>query len=114
MEFVGSVIEDDSLVIEKLLDVEMMVERRLQEIPPTDSTQTPEYFRNRIIENLTGEGGTRQLWKEHRMIVNNETIVGDTAHVELTLMDQGRGIIQYLLVYLYRSPDSGWRVFKYL
>lgn len=114
MEFVGSVIEDDSLAIEELLDIEMMVEYRLKEIPPTDSAQTPEYFRNRIIQNLTGDGGTRQLWKEHRLVVNDEAIVGDTAHVELTLMDQERGIIQYLLVYLYRTPDGAWRVFKYL
>ena len=114
MEFVGSVVEDDSLAIERLLDIEMMVERRMMEIPPTDSTQTPEYFRDRIIENLTGDGGTRQLWKEHRLVVNDEEIAGDTAQVELTLMDQERGIIQYLLVYLYRGQDGSWRVFKYL
>jgi hypothetical protein len=113
MDFVGSVVEGDSTAIEQLLDVDLMVDKRMQEIPPTDSTQTHQYFRNLIIGNLTGDGGTRAFWKEHRLVVNDEAITGDTAQVELTLMDQERGSIQYLMVYLYRTPD-GWRVFKYL
>ena len=113
MDFVGSVVEGDSTAIEQLLDVDLMVDKRMQEIPPVDSTQTHQYFRNLIIRNLTGDGGTRAFWKEHRLVVNDEAITGDSAQVELTLMDQERGSIQYLMVYLYRTPN-GWRVFKYL
>ena len=113
MEFVGSVIEDDSLAIERLLDIDLMVERRMRVIPPTDSTQTHEYFRDTIMRNLTGDGGTRAYWKEMRLVVNEEKIEGDTAFVELTLMDQETGSIQYLTVSLYRSA-TGWRVFQFL
>ena len=113
MEFVGSVIEDDSLAIEQLLDIDMMVERRMRVIPPTDSTQTHEYFRDTILGNLTGDGGTRAYWKEMRLVVNEEKIEGDTAYVELTLMDQETGSIQYLTVSLYKSA-TGWRVFQFL
>jgi hypothetical protein len=113
MDFVGSVVEGDSAAIEHLLDIDLMVKERMKEIPPTDSTQTAQYFRNRIIQNLTGDGGTREFWKEHRLVVNDEAIKGDTAQVELTLLDPKRGNIQYLMVYLYRTKN-GWRVFKYL
>lgn len=113
MDFVGSVIEDDSLGIEKYLNVDMMVDRRLIEIPPEDSTQTHQYFRDRIIRNLTDDGGTRIFWKENRPVVNQEVVNGDTAQVELTLMDQKKGNIYYLTVYLYKS-GKGWRVYKYL
>jgi PBP1b-binding outer membrane lipoprotein LpoB len=113
MDFVGSVVEGDSLAIEKLLDVDLMVDRRMKDIPPTDSTQTHQYFRNRIIENLTDDGGTREFWKAHRLVVNDEAVKGDTAQVELTLLNQDNGSIQYLMVYLYKGPH-GWRVFNYL
>jgi len=113
MDFVGSVIEGDSAAIIQLLDVDLMVDKRMEEIPPTDSTQTHDYFKNLIIKNLTGEGGTRAFWKQHRLVVNDEIIKGDTAQVELTLLDQEKGSIQYLLVHLYRTKGN-WRVFKYL
>jgi len=113
MEFVGSVIEDDSLAIEQLLDVDLMVDRRMRVIPPADSSQTHEYFRDTIIRNLTGEGGTRAFWKSILPVVNEEKVDGDTAYVELTLMDQASGAIHYLTVHLYRS-QSGWRVFQFL
>jgi hypothetical protein len=113
MEFVGSVIEGDSLAIEKLLDVDMMVDRRMKMIPPVDSIQTHEYFRDAIIRNLTGNGGTRAFWKSILPVVNEEKVDGDTAHVELTLMNQTSGAIQYLMVDLYHGK-SGWRVFQFL
>ena len=113
MEFVGSVIEDDSLAIEKLLDVDLMVDRRMKVIPPVDTIQTHEYFRDTIIRNLTGEGGTRAFWESILPVVNEEKVDGDTAYVELTLMDQASGAIHYLTVHLYRS-NSGWRVFQFL
>ncbi|MCD6163389.1 MAG: hypothetical protein J7K40_13395 [candidate division Zixibacteria bacterium] len=113
MEFIGSVIEDDSLAIEEHFDVDSMVKRRMQEVPPIDSTETPEYFRNRIIQNLTGDGGTRAFWKRVTAVINQELIVGDTAEVELTLLDKEYGKTHYSKLYLYKS-DKGWRVFYFL
>ena len=113
MDFVGSVIEGDSTGVEKYLDLDAMVDRRMQEIPPTDSTQTHAYFRDKILANLTGDGGIRADWKSHRCVVNNEKVAGDTAEVELTLMNQSTGQIHYLKVYLYHGA-TGWRAFYFL
>ncbi len=114
MEFVGSVIEDDSAAIEQYLDVDMMVEQRLENLQKRDSTVTHQSYRDMIISNLTGEGGTREYWQEHRLVVNEEVIQGDTAYVEFTLLDQEEGGIEYLTIYLYRTPEGSWRVFRYL
>jgi len=113
IEFVGAVIEDDSLAIENVLDLDSMVKRRMQEVPPTDSSQTPEYFRNKILGTLIGDGGTRAYWKSMTAIVNKENVVRDTAEVELTFLDKNNAKIHYLLVYLYKS-ESGWRIFYFL
>jgi hypothetical protein len=113
IEFVGSVIEDDSLAIEKYLDLDYMVERRLTEVPPEDSTMDHRYYRDKILQTLIGDGGTRAFWKSMMPVVNKENIQGDTAEVELTFMDKTYGKTHYSMIYLYRSED-GWRVFYFL
>jgi len=113
IEFVGAVIEDDSLALERVLDLDSMVKRRMQEVPPIDSSQTPEYFRNKILGTLIGDGGTRIYWKSMTAIVNRENIVRDTAEVELTFLDKTNAKIHYSIVYLYKT-ESGWRVFYFL
>ena len=114
IDFVGSVIEDDSVAIEELLDIDYMVEKRLKDMPMFDTTLTHQKLRDIIIGNLTKDGGTRAFWSEQRLVVNDEVIKDDTAYVEFTLMDQKQGGIQYLTIYLYRQSDGNWRVFKYL
>ncbi len=113
IEFVGAVIEDDSLSIERHLDLDSMVKHRLMEIPPVDSTETPEYLRNRILQNLIGDGGTRALWKSMIPVVNRELIVGDTAEVELTFLDKANAKYHYSKIYLHKT-ETGWRVFYFL
>jgi hypothetical protein len=113
IEFVGSVIEGDSLSIEKYLDLDAMADRRMNEAPPADSTQTRQYFRDKILKTLIDDGQTRLFWKSMTPVVNQESIKGDTAEVELTFLDKSYGKTYYSTVYLYRSA-SGWRVFNFL
>ena len=112
MDFVGSVIEGDTLSLKQCFDVDAMVAYRMKVSPPADSTQTPEYYRNRIMKDITGEGGVRQYWKNSTPIVNNQLVKGDTAEVELTILDKQLGRTDYSKVYLYRSKN-GWRVFNF-
>jgi hypothetical protein len=65
------------------------------------------------MNNLTGSGGTRTHWLNQRIIVNQETVKGDTAQVEMSMIDQTTGMTEYSMIYLYRK-DGRWRVFFYL
>ena len=110
IEFVGAVIEDDSLALETCFDVDSMVKRRMLEVP-TD--QTPAEVKDQILSNLQGDGGTRVFWKSMTPVVGEELVVRDTAQVEVTFLDKEFGKYHHYKVFLYHS-DKGWRVFFFL
>jgi len=112
-EFINAVLDGDSTAIARYLDLDAMIAKRMKEIPPTDSTQTPANLRQILMNNLTGSGGTRTHWLNQRIIVNQETVKGDTAQVEMSMIDQTTGMTEYSMIYLYRK-DGRWRVFFYL
>lgn len=111
-DFIGAVLDGDTTAIVKYLDLDAMIIKRVAEMPP-DSTQTPGGLRQTLLKNLTGDGGTRRHWKNQRIIVNQETIKGDSAQVEMSMIDQTSGTTEYSMVYLYRK-DGRWRVYFYL
>lgn len=111
-DFIYAVLDGDSAAIEQYLDLDAMISRRMAEFPPPD-TVTPEMLRRTLMANLTGDGGTRQHWKNQRIVVNQEFVEGDSARVEMTFIDQTTGKMEYSMVYLYRR-DGRWRVYFYL
>jgi hypothetical protein len=113
INFIGGVIDGDSTAIVKYLDLDAMIAKRIKEFPPTDTNQTPASLRQTLIKNLTGDGGTRTHWLNQRIVVNQETVKGDSAQVEMSMIDQTNGVTEYSMIYLYRK-DGRWRVYFYL
>jgi hypothetical protein len=112
-EFIGAVLDGDSTAIAKYLDLDAMIAKRLKEIPPADSSQTPAELRMVLMRNLTGSGGTRTHWLNQRIVVNQENVKGDSAQVEMSMIDQTTGGTEYSMIYLYRQ-NGRWRVYFYL
>jgi len=112
-DFIGAVLDSDSTAIGKYLDLDAMIAKRIKDMPPTDSSQTPANLRQILMKNLTGDGGTRIHWLNQRIVVNQETVKGDSAQVEMSMIDQTNGTTEYSMIYLYRK-DGHWRVYFYL
>lgn len=112
-EFIGAVLDGDTTAITQFLDLDAMVARRMKEMPMADSGQTPAELKAILMKNLTGSGGTRLHWLNQRIVVNQETIKGDSAHVEMSMIDQTTGVTEYSMIYLYRQ-NGRWRVYFYL
>lgn len=112
-DFIGAVLDGDSTAIAQYLDLDAMVAKRIKEMPPADSSQTPAELRKILMKNLTGEGGTRAHWRNQRIVVNQETVKGDSAQVEMSMIDQTTGQTEYSMIFLYRQ-NGHWRVYFYL
>lgn len=112
-EFIGAVLDGDTTAIARYLDLDAMIARRIKEMPPADSSQTPAELKAILMRNLTGSGGTRIHWLNQRIVVNREIIKGDSAQVEMSMIDQTTGATEYSMIYLYRQ-DGRWRVYFYL
>ncbi len=112
-EFIGAVLDGDSTAIARYLDLDAMIAKRMKEMPPADTSQNPAELKAILMKNLTGDGGTRAFWRNQRIVVNQETIKGDSAQVEMTMIDQTTGSTEYSMIYLYRQ-NGRWRVYFYL
>jgi hypothetical protein len=112
-DFIGAVLDGDSTAINRYLDLDAMIAKRNQDVPITDSSVTPASLRQVLMKNLTGDGGTRIHWLNQRIVVNQETVKGDSAQVEMSMIDQTTGVTEYSMIYLYRK-DGRWRVYFYL
>lgn len=112
-EFIGAVLDGDTTAIARYLDLDAMIARRIKEMPPTDSIQNPAELKAILMKNLTGNGGTRLHWLNQRIVVNQEITKGDSAQVEMSMIDQTTGVTEYSMIYLYRQ-NGRWRVYFYL
>jgi len=112
-EFIGAVLDGDTTAIVRYLDLDAMIAKRIKEMPPDDSGQAPAELKAILMKNLTGNGGTRTHWLNQRIVVNQETIKGDSAQVEMSMIDQTTGTTEYSMIYLYRQ-NRRWRVYFYL
>jgi len=112
IDFVGSVLENDSLGIENALDLDAMVDRRIIEMASSDTLSKKE-IRDKILSGLLDDGGTREFWMSMTPVVNTELVVRDTAEVDVTFLDKEYGKYHHYKIYLYNS-DQGWRVFFFL
>ena len=110
IEFVGAVVENDSLALADIFDIDSMVKRHMQEVP---TEETPAEVKDQIWGNLLNDGGTREFWKKMTAVVGDEVVVRDTAQVEVTFLDREFGKYHHYNIYLYHS-DKGWRVFYFL
>ena len=108
IEFVGSVIEDDTSLVQKYLDLDAMAARRMSEMS-ADSTVAFEQLKRQILSSLTGDGQTRAQWMKTTPVVDKQSIRGDSAQVELTFLDRAAGKVEYYKVFLRNTPQ-GWRV----
>ncbi len=77
-------------------------------------TDEPRVFHDpqEILEDLTGEGKTKEVWFSLQRIVNKAQIMGETATVEVTFVDKdaSRG---YRTAFGLHKRQNKWRIFSF-
>jgi len=77
-------------------------------------TDKPRVFHDpqEILEDLTGEGKTKEVWFSLQRIVNKAQIMGETATVEVTFVDKdaSRG---YRTAFGLHKRHGKWRIFSF-
>ena len=77
-------------------------------------TDEPRVFRNpqEILEDLTGEGRTKEVWFSLQRIVNTAQIMGETATVEVTFVDKdaSRG---YRTAFGLHKRHNKWKIYSF-
>jgi hypothetical protein len=65
-----------------------------------------------MLDDLTGEGKTKTEWFSYQRIINETTINGDVATVEVTFNDKARGVA-YLTKFGLHSINGKWKIYSF-
>ena len=65
-----------------------------------------------IVDDLTEDGQTKQVWFRMTRVVGDEEIIGDTAYVEVSFLNDSKGV-QYYNKFGLRRIGEGWRIFSF-
>lgn len=84
----GAMEKDDQAALAHLLDLPALMKEMNEDYAL--QTDQPRVFTNpqQILEDLTGEGKTKQRWFALQRIVNEAEVNGESATVEVTFVDK--------------------------
>jgi len=108
----GAMEKDDKASLAHLLDLAELMKNTNQDYALT--TDQPRTFTNpqQVLDDLTGEGLTKQRWFAMQRIVNKSEVLGETATVEVTFVDKQASKGYRTLFGLHRVNDK-WRVYSF-
>ncbi len=108
----GAMEKDDKASLAHLLDLAELMKNTNQDYALT--TDQPRTFTNpqQVLDDLTGEGLTKQRWFAMQRIVNKSEVLGETATVEVTFVDKKASKGYRTLFGLHRVNDK-WRVYSF-
>jgi len=112
MSFFGAMRSADTLVIERVVDLErILAERKNELISAGRIAEADSLNRAKMIGELT-EGNLNQMWLKNQIVVGKTEKSGDTALVEISFIDPNTGTQYYNKMALYKKDDS-WKIFAF-
>jgi len=112
LNFFGAMEKNDQATLARLLDLPELMRNTDQDYAL--QSEEPRVFTNPkdILDDLTGEGKTKQLWFSLQRVVNQAEILGDHATVEVTFVDKqaSRG---YMTKFGLHKVNEKWKIYTF-
>jgi hypothetical protein len=108
----GAMEKNDEAALTHLLDISALM-RQSQEDYAVQRDDV-RVFTNpeQILQDLTGEGETKQIWFAHQRIVANAEVIGETATVEVTFVDK-EASQGYRTKFGLHLKNGEWRIYSF-
>jgi hypothetical protein len=107
MDFIEAVNKADTASIEKYMDFNRFAQEKIKELPPGSTQEFTPRYKEQLVNSYLGDGLARSDWQNKIIVVNDEKIMGDSALVEVTFLDQKTGLTDYTHAKLYKK-DKKW------
>lgn len=109
-KLIAAVDQSDTTALKESLDLNWIVNKRLEGIPEKDRAELFSKKRQELLDDLTGNGATRTSWNNSLVVIGKSEVVGDSATVEVTYIDKTNGIKDYTKMGLY-FKDGKWKIY---
>jgi len=108
----GAMEKDDKATLAHLLDLSELMANYDQDYAL--QTDEPRHFTNpeQILDDLTGTGETKARWFSLQRIINEVSVDGDQATVEVTFVDK-ESSHGYRTKFGLRMVQSRWRIYSF-
>lgn len=109
----GAMEKDDKAALAHLLDLTELMKNDDNDYALGDD-DNPRQFHNpqEILEDLTGDGLTKQRWFSYQRIVGRTEIDGESARVEVTFNDKDKSKA-YLTKFGLHIINGKWKVYSF-
>ena len=109
----GAMEKDDKATIAHLLDLAELMKSEMEDYA-FHSDDEPRIFTSpqQILDDLTGEGLTKQRWFSMQRIIGDAEITGEIASVEVTFVDKevSKG---YLTKFGLHIKNGKWKIYSF-
>lgn len=108
----GAMERDDRAAIAYLLDIPAFM--NITDEDYALQRDEPRVFHNPqdLLDDLTGEGLTKERWFALQRVIGSTEIAGDTAFVEVSFINKERGI-QYYNKFGLHKPGNRWKIYSF-
>ena len=108
----GAMEKDDKATLGRVLDLVELMKAGSEDYSLGGGE--PRVWNNpeQILNDLTGEGLTKQRWFSYQRIVNNAELTGETASVEVTFIDKDESKGYRTKFGVHRVNDK-WKIFSF-
>ncbi|HVP36790.1 MAG TPA: hypothetical protein VMT04_07315 [Terriglobales bacterium] len=109
-KLIAAVDQSDTTALKESLDLNWMINQRLEGIPEKDRPALFPKKRQELLDDLTGNGATRTSWNNSLVVIGKSEVADDSATVEVTYIDKINGIKDYTRMGLY-FKDGKWKIY---
>ena len=110
--FFGAMEKDDKAALARLLDIARLMENSEQDYALQKEDNRVFTNPEELLDDLTGDGETKQTWFKYQRIVNQAKISGQTATVEVTFVDK-EASQGYRLMFGLERTEGRWRIYSF-
>lgn len=108
----GAMERNDRAAVNDILDLPSLMEERTEDYALQADTPRVFHSPDEILDDLTGDGKTRQRWFSLQRVVGSADIMGDTAFVEISFVDKIKSI-QYFNKFGLRRVNGHWKIYSF-
>ena len=108
----GAMERNDRAAVNDLLDLSSLMQEGPQDYALSSDSARVFHSPDEILDDLTGDGLTRQRWFSLQRVVGSADIKGDTAFVEISFVDKAKGI-QYFNKFGLHKVNGRWKIYSF-
>jgi hypothetical protein len=108
----GAMEKDDKATLAHILDLPELMKTTSQDYSLAGGDARVWTNPEQVLDDLTGQGKTKQTWFSYQRIINKAEVFGETGTVEVTFVDKAKSQ-GYRTKFGVRKVNDKWKIYSF-